>query len=128
MTPEDVLAELAAIRVELEELPAADPRRTALEQRRNDLRRAAQDVADETRNPETLAAELEHLKRRLAALDKERINVPGWQAAMTSGGKYSINDPAAYASKLNEALDEASAVDREQLEERIRQLERILDG
>ncbi len=126
MTPEDVLAELNTIRTKLDSLPAAAPERAALESRREELRLAALEVADATRNPETLAAELEHLERRLAGFDKERINVPAWQIAMTSGGKLTINDPAAYAAKLNEALDEASATDRARIEERINQLKRTL--
>jgi hypothetical protein len=124
MTPEDVLAELNTIRTKLDSRPAAAPERAALESRREELRLAALEVADATRNPETLAAELEHLERRLAGFDNERINVPAWQIAMTSGGKLTINDPAAYAAKLNEALDEASATDRARIEERINQLKR----
>lgn len=126
MTPEDVLAELNAIRAKLDSLPTAAPERAALESRREELRRAALEVADATRNPETLVAELEHLESRLAGFDKERINVPAWQIAMTSSGKLTINDPAAYAAKLNEALDEASAADRARIEERINQLKRTL--
>jgi hypothetical protein len=59
-------------------------------------------------------------------IDKERINVPAWQMAMTSGGRLSINDPAAYASKPDEALDEATAADHAEIEERITSLKRAL--
>jgi len=58
--------------------------------------------------------------------DKERTNVPAWQMAMTSGGHRSIDDPAAYASKPNGALDEATAVDNAEIKERITSSKRAL--
>ncbi|MDJ0925619.1 MAG: hypothetical protein QNJ77_13760 [Acidimicrobiia bacterium] len=126
ITPDEVLAELRAIGDQLDALAPDAPERDALEQRRRDLRDAAQATADASRSREHLASELKHLKKRLAAFDAEKINVPAWQIAMTSGGRLTINDPAAHASKLNAALDEATALDREAIEARIEQLERAL--
>lgn len=126
ITPEDALAELTQIRLALDSAPADAPDRAALEDRRDELRRAARDAADATRNAEALAAELAHLERRLATMDNERISVPAWQISMSPGGKLS-NDPAAYASKLNEALEAATATDRAHIEERISRLKRAIN-
>lgn len=126
MTPEEILAELNQIRIALDGLPAESGQRAELEKRRSDLRTAARQAADATRHTTTLQAELDHLERRLAEMDREKINVPAWQLAMTSGGKLTVNDPAAYASRLNEALEDANAGDRAQIEDRVSQLNRIL--
>ena len=62
----------------------------------------------------------------MAEFESEKINVPAWQIAMTSGGRLAINDPAAHAAKLNEALDDATALDREAIAARIERLETVL--
>jgi len=126
ISPEHVLKELSEIRERLEALDTDAPERADLVARRADLQAAAQEVADATRNPDTLRAELEHLESRLAAFEREKINVPGWQVAMTSGGRFSINDPAAHAYKLNEALDAKTELDRSAIEQRILRLRKAL--
>lgn len=127
ISPEQVLEELLEIRQRLDALAPDAPERDILEVRRAELRLAAQEVADTTRNHENLAAELEHLERRLADFESEKINVPGWQVAMTSGGRFSINDPAAHAYKLNQALDDKTELDRAAIEDRIGRLRKALD-
>jgi hypothetical protein len=126
ISPEQVLEELLEIRRRLDRLAPDAPQRADLQTRRTDLRGAAQEAADAARNPDNLRAELEHLEQRLAGFEGEKINVPAWQMAMTSGGRWSINDPAAYASKLNEALDAATELDRNAIEDRINQLRTTL--
>jgi hypothetical protein len=124
---DQVLEELLEIGQSLDALAPDAPERAGLEARRADLRLAAQEVADATRNHTNLAAELEHLERRLVDFESEKINVPGWQIAMTSGGRFSINDPAAHAYKLNQALDEKTELDRAAIEQRIGRLKKALD-
>lgn len=120
-TPDDLLTQLAAIRAELDALDASSPRYQELEARRVQLAVAAEEAADAARNPQALRAELEHLERRLASFESEKINVPAWQAAMPS-----INDPAAHASKLNAELDAKTALERATVEKRIARLKRTL--
>jgi chromosome segregation ATPase len=126
LTPGQVLAELDAIRLQLETLSPDSPEREQLLQRRADLRQAAQATADATRNPKALRAELEHLESRLSQFESEKINVPAWQMSMSSGGRFSINDPAAHASKLNQAIDEANSMDRQTIEDRIDEIKKAL--
>lgn len=128
ITPGQVLAELTQIREQLEKLSPDSPLRPDLLLRRAELRQAAREAADSARSPDALQAELEHLERRLAAFEGEKINVPAWQMAMSSGGRLTINDPAAHASKLNEALDEANSMDRQAVEERIAAIKNALAG
>ncbi len=123
---DQVLEELLEIGQSLDALAPDAPERASLEARRADLRLAAQEVADTTRNHANLTAELEHLERRLVDFEHEKINVPGWQIAMTSSGRFSINDPAAYAHKLNQTLDEKTELDRAAIEERIGRLKKAL--
>ncbi|MEA2002683.1 MAG: hypothetical protein U9N84_12485 [Actinomycetota bacterium] len=127
ITPEQVLEELLEIGQRLDTLAPDAAERESLEARRADLRLAAQEVADATRNREILAEELKHLEQRLADFEDEKINVPGWQIAMTSGGRFSINDPAAHAYKLNETLDDKTELDRASIEQRIGRLKKALD-
>lgn len=127
MTVDEALAELREIRRLLEATPGDDPARVTLEQRRDRLHAAAQHAADAARDPEVLRLELDHLERRLARFDGDKINVRAWQIADGGGAKLSLNDPAAFATRLNELLDEANAPGREEIEARIAQLRAVLD-
>lgn len=121
LTPSQVLAELQSIADELGELSPGSARRAKLEERRTALRRYAQNIADGRRDRSSLQQELEHLERRLAAFQADKIEVPSWQMSMAT-----LNDPAAHATKINQALDQATAADREAIEQRIKQLKKAL--
>ena len=121
MTPDEVLAELIEIRARLDNLEPGSTEHHELELRRQALVAAAEKAADAARNPESLQAELEHLERRLAAFEGEKINVPAWQMAMAS-----VNDPSAHARKLNEELDAKNELDRDAVEQRIARLKKAL--
>lgn len=121
LTPSQLLAELQAIREELDSLRPGSSRRSALEERRMTLRQQARDLADETRDSGSLRKELEHLEKRLAGFDSDKIEVPAWQMSMAT-----VNDPAAHARKINEEMDKGNATDRESIERRIRQLRKAL--
>ncbi|MCP4303883.1 MAG: hypothetical protein GY926_09760 [bacterium] len=120
-TPDDLLAQLTAIRAQLDALDPASPEYEALESKRIELAATAEEAADTARNPEALSAELEHLEKRLATFESEKISVPAWQAAMTS-----MNDPAAHAINLNAELDAKTALDRAAVENRIARLKKVL--
>lgn len=121
LTPEQAWTELQAIRARLEEVEPDSKERPELELRRAELRHAAQDAADSARTRDAIEAELEHLHKRLAAFDSEKINVPAWQAAMAAGGR-----SARHAAKINEAVAKANAPDRAAIEERISRLRMAL--
>jgi chromosome segregation ATPase len=120
-TPDDALAELRELRDRIDALEPESPEYHTLETRRNELAIAAQEAADAARSPENLRAELEHLERRLAQYEAEKINVPAWQQAMAT-----INDPSAHAYKLNSELDAKNQSDREAVEQRIARLKKAL--
>jgi len=121
LTPSQILAELQAILDELAELSPGSVRRAELQERRAVLRRYARNLADASRDRSSLQRELEHLEGRLAAFKADKIEVPSWQMSMAT-----INDPAAHATKINEALDQATAGDRESIEQRVKQLRKAL--
>lgn len=122
MTIDEALREIEAIRLRLEHLPADAVERRELEQRRAQLRAAARQAADEARDPSYLRLELEHLERRLAALEHRKIKIPRWQAAI----KW-MNDPAASINAINRRLEDADATDRAALSARIEELRLVLD-
>lgn len=119
-SPDDVLEELRSVADALAGASGAE--REALEARRTDLRRRARLAHLALTGPAALAAELGHLRRRLAALDGERLQVPAWQARL---GRR-LTDPEAAGREINRRLDEATAPERASIEERIAEIEEIL--
>lgn len=120
-TPDDLLAQLTAIRAELDALAPSAPEYHELEAKRIRLTAEAAEAADAARNPEALRAELEHLEKRLAAFEAEKISIPAWQIAMTT-----MNDPAAHAVNLNAELDAKTELERAAVEMRIARLKKAL--
>jgi hypothetical protein len=121
-TPDDLLAQLTAIRTELDALAPSSPEYHELEAKRIRLTVEAEEASDAARNPESLRAELEHLEQRLATFESEKISIPAWQAAMPT-----MNDPAAHATKLNTELDAKTELERAAVEKRIARLRKVLD-
>lgn len=120
-SPGDLFAELQEITAQLEVLPVGDPQRLGLEQRREELRAAARSLLL-SHDPAALRAELQHLERRKAALETEKVQIPKWQ--QHTGGK--LTDPEAAGSRINERLDEANAHDVVSIERRIDEIEEAL--
>ena len=71
----------------------------------------------------TLRRELGHAQARLDELDREPVQIPNWQKQM--GGR--LTDPAAAGAEINRRLNEFNATERESLEQRIDEIQRILD-
>ena len=126
ITPDELLDELSAITARLEELPPESPERSRLELQRDNLRETARRTADAARNLDSLRTELVHLRRRLAAFEADKVEVPDWQVALTRGGRFSLTDPVADAARINDAMDAATALDRASIEARIADLEETL--
>lgn len=122
LTIDQALAELRQIAVALEALEPGDPSRTALETRRTELRIAARRAADGSRNPIALERELSSLEARLAELEKEKIR-RSWIEHRNW-----VNDPSAYAGRINELLETATEPDRQTIETRIAELREQLFG
>ncbi len=122
--PAAVVRELAAIAARLDQLDPDDvAARTALQDRRRELHRAAREAATDPSDPAVrarLIEELELLRRRWLDLQRERIDVVK-QAGDLAAGNFGFT---ADAMRLNRAIDEAG--DRAQLEARIRRLQSLL--
>ena len=119
MTPDEALHELLLISQQLAGLSPDDPQRVELESRREELRAAAREAALSSRSPDNARSELEHLRRRLAALDAETVKTPSWQTHLPAR----INDPDAPARLINRRIDELNEPERQELEARIAELE-----
>lgn len=126
LSPDHILRELQQIAVRLEDLPQDSIERLELEQRRNELRLSARRAADGARSRDNLRSELSHLRNRLKAFEADKVAVPGWQNAMTHGGRFSLTNPVADAARINDAMDEGTALDRSSIEARIADLEKAL--
>ena len=122
LTIDQALAELRQIAAALETLEPGDPSRIALESRREELRIAARRASDGARNPLALERELASLEARLAELEKEKIK-PSWIEHRNW-----VNDPSAYAGRINELLETATELDRQPIETRIAELREQLFG
>lgn len=123
MTPDDVLAELLQIRAEQETLEPGSPAFIALEQRRRELKALAVNASDQSRNRESLLAELHNLEARLGELDGYTVEVPEWQKSIS---KYSINEPGAHIAKINAAIEDNYEDERTGIEARIVQIMKVL--
>lgn len=126
LDPDRILRELQQIATRLEDLPQDSPERLELEQRRRGLHLSARRAADAARNQDNLRAELEHLRNRLKTFEADKVEVPGWQIAMTHGGRFSLTNPVADAARINDAMDQGTALDRFSIEARIAALEKAL--
>lgn len=106
----------------LEQLPGDDPSRRKLESRKEELQTAARLAADRSRDPAALALELTQLRSRLSDLDDRPIG-KGW----SEKGNYRwVNDPGAYSNVINRMIAEGDGPDRESVEQRIGELEAVL--
>ena len=119
-----IFEELMQIRKQLDGLPAdAAEERARLEQRREELHEAAAgqaDAADE-RPTKDIETELTSLKERLEAIEASEIDIVkqhGGSALEASRGPQTMD--------LNRQIEAGRGAD--QLRERIRQLEGVLDG
>ena len=119
-----IFEELIQIRKQLDGLPAdAAEERARLEQRREELHEAAAgqaDAADE-RPIKDIETELTSLKERLEAIEASEIDIVtqhGGSALEASSGPQTMD--------INRQIEAGRGAD--QLRERIRQLEGVLDG
>lgn len=110
---DQILAELASIRVRLEEAVDADVR-LDLQERREELHREARRAAPNPRAE--LERQLDRLDKAWDRLQKQRIDVVK-QAGDLAAGNFGFT---ADAVRLNQRIDIASG--REELERRIREL------
>lgn len=124
LSVDEVLAELRRLSATLAGLREDDPRRVALDRRREELRRTARDAADRARHPDSLRRELELLRDRLAALEALPIE-PSWPERTPAPW---INDPSAYARDINRRIAEQTAGERRWLAARIARLETLLQS
>ena len=93
-------------------------------ERRETLRAHARDNHVALNNPALLQQELKHLRQRLTALDRERVQIPKWQKY--TGGY--LTDPAASGHEINRKLDNFNADARAALERRVAEIEAVLGG
>lgn len=122
ITVDEALAELMDINRRLGNLAGDDPLRRSLESRKVELQTAARQAADRGRDPAALELELAELRSRLRGLDDRPIG-KGW----SEKGNYRwINDPGAYANVINRRIAEGDSPDREWVEQRIGELEAVL--
>lgn len=118
------LAEIIELSAAIE-APAIDDReRKHLERRRSDLRNAVREAADAARPESGLRNELGALRRRLAQIDEQPIG-KGW----AEKGRYRwVNDPGAYAGRINEILIEQDADERAMILRRISEIEAAIEA
>jgi len=122
--PDDTLRELQQITDELATAADDDPRRQDLLERREELRRLARAGHLAMADPAGLERELNHLRKRLATLERERVQIPKWQK---QAGGY-LTDPEAAGREINRKLDQINAPERATLEQRIAEIESTLGG
>jgi hypothetical protein len=122
--PDETLRELRQITDELATATEDDPRRPDLLERREELRRLARAGHLAMTDPAGLQRELDHLRKRLSALERERVQIPKWQK---QAGGY-LTDPEAAGRDINRKLDKINAPERAVLEQRIAEIESALGG
>lgn len=122
LSPDQVLEELRQITTELAAVHHDDSARADLLERRDQLRDLARLTHLALAGSSALERELEHLRRRLADLDRERVQIPKWQ--QYTGGR--LTDPEAAGRGINRKLDTLNALDRASLERRAADIEAML--
>ncbi len=121
---DQIFEELAQIREQLDGLPAeASEERSRLEQRREELHAAAagQAHAGDERPSGEIEVELTSLRERLEAIEASRIDV-----VKQHGGSALEASTGTGTMEFNRQIEAGQGAD--ELRERIRQLEAVLDG
>ena len=121
LSPDAVLQKLREIAARLDEARGAN--RDDLLRQRDELRSLARTNHLLLSDPDTLRRELAHAQARLDELDREPVQIPNWQKH--TGGR--LSDPAAAGVQINRRLNEFNATERESLEQRIDEIQQILD-
>ncbi len=116
---DEALAEITQIIDRLNAMGANAPGRARLVARRDELRRAARDAAVASRSDDALRYERDQARRRLDELDETLIK-PSWAERQPS--KW-VNDPGAYAHRINEMLEAQTEAEREELLRRIAEID-----
>ena len=116
---DEAMAEIGEIIDKLNTMGASAPGRAKLVARRDELRKAARDAAVASRSEDALRYERDQAWRRLQELDDAYIKESWVERQPTRW----INDPGAYASRINEMLEEQSAAEREELQRRIAEID-----
>ena len=122
LSVDEALAEIVSLSGQIDALAPDDRRRATLEHQRDQLRAAAREAADASRSNAGLRHELESLRRRLSSIDERPIG-KGW----AEKGNYGwVNDPSAYSTEINRAIEGQDAEERALIVTRIAELEAAL--
>jgi len=117
-TVDELLAQIIAITAQIE---AADPDTAhyeRLQDRREELRTAAQRAGDAARSDAGLLNELGTLERRLEEIDDRPIG----KSFMEKTNYRYYNDPGAYSSQINRMINQQDETERESITQRIAEI------
>ncbi|GMQ85877.1 MAG: hypothetical protein BMS9Abin07_1446 [Acidimicrobiia bacterium] len=124
LSVDEALAEITAIIERLDAMGPGDPGRAGLVARRDELRKSARDASVASRSDDILRYERNQAVRRIAELDSRPVK-KSWVEKRNFRW---INDPGAYANRINEMIAEQNATEREQLQRRIVEIDAQLVG
>jgi hypothetical protein len=123
LTVDEALAEVVTLSAKIDTMEPDDPKRIALEQKRQELRADVRLAADRSRSTKVLQNELGTLHRRLLQIDDRPIG-KGW--AEKAHYRW-MNDPGAYSGRINEMLEAQDSDEREAIVGRIAEIEAVLN-
>jgi hypothetical protein len=120
-TVDGLFREIQALSSELDVMDRDDPSRSELLATRDRLRMEARDLANSTRHPRSLEAEISMLVARLDKIDALFVNKGYAEKHLTKG----FSDPGAYSADINRRLAEDYAPEISWIEHRLSELRAI---
>lgn len=123
LSADEALAEINSIIDRLDAIGPGDPGRADLIARRDQLRKSARDAAIASRSTDTLRYERDQAQRRLAEIDARNAKKVKAEKRVLSW----IIDPGSEANRIDRMLQEKDAVERDDLERRIVEIQVELD-